>query len=61
MNRYRTTIDIINSSYNPAMNVYQFNFLSLESIRKFNCGVICKGIRIDKVVMVNNIVGYRGG
>ena len=37
------------------MNVNQFNFLCLDSIRKFDCGVICKGIRIDNVIQVNII------
>ena len=56
MNRYRITIDIINGSYSPAMNVNQFNFLSLDSIRKFDCGVICKGIWIDSVIKVRNYI-----
>ncbi len=61
MYRYRIAIDIINNSYNPAMDVNQFNFLGLDSIGKFDCGVICKGIRIDMVIRVRIIVEDRGG
>ena len=49
---------MISGPNNPAMNVNYFNSSSLDSIRKFDCGLIFKGIGIDDVIKVNNVVAY---
>ena len=57
MNGYRITVDVINGPYSPAINVNQFNFLNLESIRYLDCGIISEGIGIDKVIEVKKTIG----